>query len=74
MNDMKKSIGLVTTFSKDAGLEFNQNKCYIVVKREKIKNQTSNGFMNYLTVSPVSEEKCYTWLKMDEHISYNGQL
>ena len=73
MNGMKKNLDLVTTFSKDIGMEVGQEKSsYLIVKRGKTTIQSSNISINGLTISPISNEECYRYLGMDENISYDG--
>jgi hypothetical protein len=56
IHDTKGQLELVTTFSRDIGMEFGQDKCsYLVVNRGKIVDQTGNMDINGLSISPISE-------------------
>lgn len=72
MHEVKNIFDLVTTFSMDVGLKFGQGKCYyVVVKRGNSINQTNIFSINNLTVSPVSDEECCMYLRVDKLKSYD---
>lgn len=41
-------------------------------ENEEDVNQTSNFFINYLSISPIYDEEWYWYLEVDENIPYNG--
>ena len=75
IHDTKRQLELVTTFSRDIGMEFGQDKCsYLVVNRGKIVDQTRNMDINGLSISPISNDECYKYLGIDENVAYVGAV
>ena len=75
INVIKKQLELVTTFSKDIGMDFGQDKCaYITIAKGKLLPTTKELKMNGLTIKPIEEGESYRYLGRDENISYGGQV
>ena len=75
INDTKKQLELVTTFSNDINMKFGEEKCaYLVIERGKIVNHTEKFTINGLSLTPVTEVDSYTYLGQDENISYCGNI
>jgi hypothetical protein len=75
INSMKCMLDLITTFSRDIGMEFGQAKCaYAVVKRGKVVRSNEKLEINGLALSPLSENEGYKYLGLDETLAYDGPL
>ena len=75
INDTKKLLKLVTTFSNDINMKFVEEKCaYLVIERGKIVNHTEKLTISGLSLTPVTEVDSYTYLGQDENISYCGNI
>jgi hypothetical protein len=69
-----KQLDIVTTFSRDIGMQFGQEKCaYLHIERGSIV-ESQPIVINQLTIKPVAEGEYYRYLGIDEDISYNGPL
>ena len=75
INILKKQLDLVTTFSKDTGMTFGDNKCaYQQVENGKLIKNTEHLEMNNLFIKPIKDGDTYKYLGIDENISYVGTL
>ena len=75
MNNIKCLLDIVTLFSKDTGMEFGVDKCAFV-QNEKGKEIQNPGplIINDLIVKPLSTGDTYTYLGIDENITYDGPM
>ena len=75
MNNIKCLLDIVTLFSKDTGMEFGVDKCAFV-QNEKGKQIQNPGplIINDLIVKPLSTGDTYTYLGIDENITYDGPM
>ena len=75
LNQIKYLLDIVTTFSKDIGMAFGEDKCgYIYVERGKRKSQGQDIVINGVTIKELEEEECYKYLGIDEDIEYNRKI
>ena len=75
LNQIKYLLDTVTTFSKDIGMAFGEDKCgYIYVERGKRKSQGQDIVMIGVTIKELEEGECYKNLGIDEDIEYNGKI
>ena len=73
INTMKKLLDLITAFSEDIGMTFNEDKCaYKEIQKEKLINSTEEFQINDLSIEPTPEGDSYKYLGIDENISYVG--
>ena len=69
----KKLLDLITTFSKDTGMTFGEDKCaYQQIEKGKLINNTKELQINDLKIKPIPEGDSYKYLGIDENISYVG--
>ena len=69
----KKLLDLITTFSKDTGMTFGEDKCaYQQIEKGKLINNTKELQINDLKLKPIPEGDSYKYLGIDENISYVG--
>ena len=72
---LKKQLDLVTTFSKDTGMTFGEDKCaYQQVENGKLIKNTEHLEMNNLFIKPIKDRDTYKYLGIDEDISYVGTV
>ena len=70
----KYQLDVITTFSKDIGMTFGEDKCgYIYIERGSIRSQGESIIMNGVTVKELEEGESYRYLGVDENIEYNGK-
>ena len=75
LKGMKKLLDFVTTFSRDIGMTFGQDKCaYLIIEKGKIKTTGKNLTMNNVTLKEIEHNNSYKYLGQDENISYGGQV
>ena len=75
LNNLKKLLDIVTTFSKDIDMQFGVDKCaYIQISGGKQVNNQAPLEMNDLVIQPVEEGDTYRYLGQDENIEYVGEL
>ena len=71
----KKQLDLVTTFSKDTGITFGDNKCaYQEIQNGKLLQCTNNLEINQLSIKAMKEGDTFKYLGIDENISYIGPI
>ena len=71
----KKQLDLVTTFSKDTGITFGDNKCaYQEIQNGKLLQCKSNLEINQLSIKAMKEGDTFKYLGIDENISYVGPI
>jgi hypothetical protein len=72
---IKKQLDLITTFSRDIGMSFGEDKCaYLQIEKGKLITSQDPIVINQLTIQPIAEGDCYRYLGIDENISYNGPI
>ena len=72
---MKKLLDFVTTFSRDIGMTFGQDKCaYLIIEKGKIKTTGKDLTMNNVTLKEIEQNNSYKYLGQDENISYVGDM
>ena len=75
LNGMKKQLDLVTSFSRDIGMKFGEDKCaFIKIEKGNINSDETNIKMNNLTIKQIQEGESYKYLGQDENISYVGKV
>ena len=75
MDTAKLLLDIITTFTKDVGMSFGEQKCaYVCVKRGKRKSLGKSIEINGLKVKELQEEELYTYLGQDEAVGYDGVL
>ena len=75
LDQSKLQLGIVTQFSKDIGMELEEDKCsYIYIEHGKKKTQGESIKMNEVTVKELEEGESYRYLGQDESIGYEGKL
>ena len=75
LNQIKYLLDIITTFSKDIGMAFREDKCgYIYVERGKQKSQGQDIVLNAVMIKELEEGECYKYLGIDEDIEYNGKI
>ena len=73
--NIKKPLDLVTTFSKDTGMTFGEDKCaYQQVENKKLIKNTEGLKMSNLHIKPIKDGDTYKYLGIDENISYVGTV
>ena len=71
----KYQLDVITTFSKDIGMTFGEDKCgYIYIERGSITSQGESIIMNGVTVKELEEGESYRYLGVYENIEYNGKI
>ena len=74
MNDAKHQLDVITTFSKDIGMMFGEDKCgYINVERGKQKSGKCIE-INGVKIKEMEEGEPYRYLGIDETIGYSGKF
>ena len=75
MNDAKHQLDVITTFSKDIGMKFEEDKCgYINVERSKQKSLGKCIEINGVKIKEMEEGEPYRYLGIDETIGYSGKF
>ena len=71
----KYQLDVITTFSKDIGMTFGEDKCgYIYIERGSIRSHGESIIMNGVTVKELEEGESYRYLGVDENVEYNGKI
>ena len=71
INILKKQLELVTTFCKDTGMTFGEDKCaYQQVENGKLIKNMEHLEINNLFIKPIKDGNTYKYLSIDENISY----
>ena len=66
-----KQLDIVTTFSEDIGVKFEEDKCsYLQIGRGKIVQNEELIFSNQLTIKPVGEGDCFRYLGVVKNIEF----
>ena len=74
MNMVKRQLEIITTFSKDIGMKFGEDKCaFLHIEKGLIKKSSSIN-INHLTIQPVADGDSYRYLGIDKNITYDGPL
>ena len=71
INTVKRQLEIVTTFSKDIGMKFGEEKCAFLQIEKGIIKKSSPLNINHLTIQPVADGDSYKYLGIDENITYN---
>ena len=74
LNTAKRQLDIVTTFSKDIGMKFGEEKCAFLHIEKNIIKKSSPLNINHLTIQPAAYGDSYKNLGIDENITYNGPL
>ena len=74
LNTAKRQLEIATTFSKDIGMTFGEEKCAFLHIEKKIIKKSSLLNINHLTIQPAAYGDSYKNLGIDENITYNGPL
>ena len=73
--NIKKQSDLVTAFTKDTGMTFEEDKCaYQQVENGKLIKNTEDLKMNNLDIKPIKDGNTYKHLGIDKNISYAGTV
>ena len=73
MNTVKRQLEIVSTFSKDIGTKFGQEKCPFLHIEKGIIRKSSPLNINHLIINqPIANGDSYKYLGIDENITYNG--
>ena len=73
--NIKKQSDLVTAFTKDTGMTFEEDKCaYQQVENGKLIKNTEDLKMNNLDIKPIKDGNTYKHLGIDRNISYAGTV
>ena len=72
---MKLLLDIITTYSRDIGMKFGEDKCtYVLIIRGKWKSGNGPIEINGLKVRKLKDEEEYKYLGQDESVGYNGPL
>ena len=75
LDQMKKLLDIITTFTNDIGMIFGEAKCaYICIVLGKKKCLGSSIQINGLTIQELKEGEQYKYLSQDESVGYHGPL
>ena len=75
INILKKQLDLVTTYLKDTGMTFGEDKCaFQQVENGKLIKNTIRLEINNLSIEPIKDGDTYKYLGIDENISYVGTV
>ena len=75
LQQSKLQLDIVTTFSRDIGMAFGEDKCgYVCIERRKKKSLGKSYIMNGVTIRDLEEGEPYRYLGQDETIGYDGKL
>ena len=75
MNQPKQQLDIVTSFSKDIGMQFGLEKCaYVYIERGKRKQLWENITVNNIAIKELKQDDIYKYLGQDEAVTYNGPL
>lgn len=74
MSIINKQLEIVTRFSKDTGMHFDEDKCaYLrIEKGTTVKSDPIE--IKQLKIEPIAERDCYRYLDIDKNIFYNTML
>ena len=68
-------LDIITTFSRDIGMTFGEDKCgYIYIERGKKKSLGEAIVMNGVTIKELKEGEVYKYLGLDESVQYHGEI
>ena len=74
LQQSKLQLDIVTTFSRDIGMTFGEDKCgYICIERGRKKSLGKSIIMNGVTVRELEEGEPYRYLGQDETIGYRRE-
>ena len=75
INILKKQLDLVTTFCKDTGMTFGEDKCaYQQVENGKLIKSAEPLEMNNLFIKPIKDDDTYKYLGIYENVSCVGTV
>ena len=75
MNSIKCLLDIVTLFSKDIGMKFGVDKCaFVQIEKGKQIQNPGPLIINDLIVKPLQTGDTYTYLGIDENITYDGPM
>ena len=71
----KQQLDIVTSFSKDIGMQLGLEKCaYVYIEREKRKQLGENITVNNIAIEELKQDDTCKYLGQDEAVTYNGPL
>ena len=74
INSVKRQLEMVTTFLKDIGIKFGEEKCTFLQIEKGIIKKSAPLNINDLKTQTVADGDSYKYLSIDENITYNGPL
>ena len=75
LQQSKLQLDIVTTFSRDIGMAFSEDKYgYVCIERGKKKSLEKSIVMNGVMIRELEEGEPYRYLGQDETIGYDGKL
>ena len=75
MNIVKLLLDIITTYSRDTGMKFGEDKCaYVLIIRGKRKSGNGPIEINGLKVRKLKDEEEYKYLRQDESVGYSRPL
>ena len=75
MNNIKCLLDIVTLFSKDIGMKFGVDKCaFVQDEKGKLIQNPESRIINDLIIKPLPTGDTYTYLGIDENITYDGPM
>ena len=75
LQQSKLQLDVVTTFSRDIGIAFGEDKCgYVYIERGKKRSLGKSIVMNGVTIRELEEGGPYRYLGQGETIGYDGKL
>ena len=74
-NSIKKQLDIITTFSKDIGMTFGEDRCtFMEIHNGKLVNNLEPLVIKNVTIKPIQHGYSYRYLGIDENISYSRPL
>ena len=74
-NSIKKELDIITTFSKDIGMAFGEDRCtFMEIHKGKMVNNLEPLVIKNVTIKPIQHGDSYRYLGIDENISYSRPL
>ena len=70
-----QQLELITTFTNDIGMKFGSDKCaYLNIERGRRVQLNEKISVNGLELNELEDGDSYTYLGVDENITYHGEL
>ena len=75
MSSIKSLLDIVTLFSKDIGMKFGVDKgAFFQIEKSKLIQNPETFIINDLIIKPLPIGDTYTYLGIDENITYDGPM